>query len=63
MKPADGGRVWRKTRRAAQRGIPAGRRATHRVEMAYGQQQKIRDNNAAWAAALSQWRAATEVTS
>lgn len=31
MKPQDT-RVWRKTRRAALKGIPTGRRTTHRAE-------------------------------
>ena len=61
MKPADGSRVWRKTGRVARRGIPTGRRTTHAVEMAYGQQQRIRDNHAAVKAALAQWREAQAV--
>ena len=46
MRPT-GTRVWRKTSRKGRRGIPTGRRATHVVEMAYGQQQRIRANAAA----------------
>lgn len=40
MRP-QGTRVWRKTRRATQRGIPQGRRATHKVETAWGQQHEL----------------------
>ena len=61
MRPADRTRVWRKTGRAARRGIPAGRRTTHTVKTAYGQQQRIRDHSAAWAAARAQWHATAEV--
>jgi hypothetical protein len=63
MKPAGRTRVWRKTRRATQRGIPTGRRATRRVETAYGQQQRIRDYGTGWAAERAQWRAVEEVSS
>jgi len=41
-------RDWRKGRRRALRGVPAGRRATHTVETAYGHRQKERDRRAAW---------------
>lgn len=31
MRPADNTRVWRKQQRAEQKGVPAGRRTTHKV--------------------------------
>jgi hypothetical protein len=44
-------RVLRRERRRAWRGIPAGRRATHKTETTYGRKQKARDWLAAWNAA------------
>jgi hypothetical protein len=35
-----GTRVWRKTRRQALRGVPAGRRVTHAVKTACGRNQR-----------------------
>lgn len=32
MRPADNTRVWRKQQRAEQKGIPTGRRTTHKAE-------------------------------
>jgi hypothetical protein len=50
----EGTRVWRKTRRRALRGVPAGRRATHPVRTTYGRGQEL----AAWHALISHQRAA-----
>lgn len=48
MTPADQTRVWRKTRRKALRGVPAGRRTTVQVKTIYGHQQRERDHRATW---------------
>jgi hypothetical protein len=58
MRPA-GTRTWRKGLRRASRGIPAGRRATHEVETAYGQRQKARDRAAEFSAWCAQRRETT----
>jgi hypothetical protein len=39
-------RCWRKSLRC--KGIPAGRRATHKVQTTYGQQQRARDQRLTW---------------
>jgi hypothetical protein len=46
MTPAEPTRCWRKPLR--RKGIPAGRRATHKVQTTYGQQQKARDQWLTW---------------
>lgn len=46
MTPYEPTRVWRKTRRRALRGVPAGRRATHQVRTTYGRGQRDRDHRA-----------------
>ena len=54
MTPAEPARYWRKTRRRALRGVPAGRRATHAVETTYGHRQRERDRRLAWQIATAQ---------
>jgi hypothetical protein len=49
MQP-QGTRVWRKSGRAALRGIPRGRRASHKGSVTWGQQHEIAARAAAWAA-------------
>jgi hypothetical protein len=61
MRPS-GTRTWRKGLRKASRGIPTGRRATHAVETAYGQQQKARDRAAEFSAWCAQRREMTATT-
>ena len=43
-------RVWRKTRRQAQRGIPTGRRSTRTVQTTCGRHQREAEWFARWAA-------------
>ena len=59
MRP-QGDRCWRKAGRRALRGIPTGRRATHRAETAYGQQQRLRDQAAQFAEFIARRREAEE---
>ncbi|HMH90150.1 MAG TPA: hypothetical protein VK586_03600 [Streptosporangiaceae bacterium] len=49
MQP-QGTRVWRKSGRAALRGIPRGRRTSHKIRVTWGQQHQIAARAAAWAA-------------
>jgi len=52
MRP-QGDRCWRKARRKALRGVPAGRRATRAVETTYGRHQKEQDRLAGFLAGLA----------
>jgi hypothetical protein len=56
----DHDRVSRRERRRAWRGIPAGRRVTHKTETTYGRKQRERDRLAAWQAAIDAATAAGE---
>jgi hypothetical protein len=51
-----GVRYWRKNRRKAWRGIPAGRRATHAIETTYGRHQKAQARATAFSEQCAQRR-------
>ena len=57
MRP-EGTRVLRRERHKAWRGIPRGRRTTHKVETTFGRGQREAEHNAFWHAWYGQRRSA-----
>ncbi|HLK77213.1 MAG TPA: hypothetical protein VKU77_26625 [Streptosporangiaceae bacterium] len=62
MTPADPRRYRRRNFRRALRGVPTGRRATHRVETEYGRRQKARDRAAEFSARCADRRETAAAT-